>query len=129
ELTARQRAVQQYLDVLAAARGAGPVDAIRWGSALARVSRLTEIPVDQLNRRFAAKPTAGPRRPMEVADKSRSEPAEWPADRRPLSSEQRAERWILGVLLAEPGRWHHVQQHVEPADFTSENARAVAELY
>ena len=44
--------MEQYLELLANARGSGPVDPLRWGSALARVSRLTEIPVDELNRRF-----------------------------------------------------------------------------
>src|SRR5262249_48153064 len=50
DLTSQQKAVETYLELLASARGSGPVDSIRWGSALARVSRLTEIPVDDLNR-------------------------------------------------------------------------------
>ena len=60
-LTGQQKAVEEYLDVLAGARGSGPVDAIRWGRALAQVSRLTEIPVEQLNRRFRPTRQAGPR--------------------------------------------------------------------
>ena len=61
DLTGQQKAVTEYLDLLADARGAGPVDSIRWGSALARVSRLTDIPVDELNARFRnRKPKAKP---------------------------------------------------------------------
>src|SRR5581483_527487 len=61
DLTGQQHAVEQYLELLAQARGSGPVDAIRWGSALARVSRLTEIPVAELNRRFKAPKASPPR--------------------------------------------------------------------
>src|SRR5206468_2039413 len=59
DLTSQQRAVQEYLEVLSSARGTGPVDALRWGAALARVSRLTEIPVEQLHRRFKGAGGAG----------------------------------------------------------------------
>src|SRR5688500_14009207 len=56
DLTGRAKAVEEYLGTLAAARGSGPVDSIRWGSALSRVSRLTDVPVEELNRRFRLKP-------------------------------------------------------------------------
>ena len=52
-LTGQQNAVKQYLEVLSKARSGGPVDSLRWGSALSRVSRLTGMPVDELNRRFS----------------------------------------------------------------------------
>ena len=52
DLTGRQRAVEQYLQTLADARGAGPVDPLRWGAVLARVSKLTDISIDDLQRRF-----------------------------------------------------------------------------
>ena len=82
DLTGQQEAVSEYLELLASARGSGPVDPIRWGGALTRVSRLTEIPVDQLNRRF--KNGARPRRPAGQAVAStplrqdvRNGPAAW----------------------------------------------------
>src|SRR3954470_20742837 len=60
DLTARQRAVSQYLELLAGARAGGPIDPLRWGAALSRVSRLIEIPAEELNRRFkVSRPTRG----------------------------------------------------------------------
>jgi DNA primase len=126
DLTARQKAVEQYLEELAAARGTGPVDAVRWGMALQRVSRMTDIPVDVLNRQF--KPARqGPSRqsygapaPVETAR---------PAPTGPKTARERAERWILGILLAEPARWESVQTQVQPVDFTDEGRKKLAETY
>ncbi|HZK80947.1 MAG TPA: DNA primase, partial [Humisphaera sp.] len=109
-LTGQQKAVEEYLEVLAKARGSGPVDAIRWGMALAQVSRLTKIPDDQLNRRFKA-PKQGSRRisapqpPASVQAETGGEPTnENPGPpmlpvRRHLTAQERAERRLLGVLL------------------------------
>ena len=38
-LTGQQKTVEEYLGLLAAARGSGPVDTIRWGQALGQVSK------------------------------------------------------------------------------------------
>ena len=132
DLTARQKAVEEYLQTLASARGRGPVDPLRWGQALARVSRLTEIPAEELNRRFTSaknpprraggtgrSPTgarAVPEAPREVSP-------------RPLDATARAERWILGILLLEPGRWMDVQHDVHVEDFTIPLHRRLAEAY
>ena len=43
-LTGRQKAVEEYLALLADSRR-GTNDPLRWGAALSRVSRLTDIPV------------------------------------------------------------------------------------
>jgi hypothetical protein len=40
-----------------------------------------------------------------------------------------AERWILGLLLSEPGRWHDVQVDVGVDDFLDERHRRIAEVY
>lgn len=134
DLTGQQKAVEQYLDTLAAARGSGPVDAIRWGSALARVSRLTDIPVDQLNRRFKAPrrneatrfarpaPAPAPEAPDPAA-------AQLPRQTGPRTARQRAERRILGILLLEPQRWVSVQKSVSVGDFTDPWHRQLAEVY
>jgi DNA primase len=121
DLTTQQKAVEQYLEVIAAARGTGPIDSIRWGQVLSRVSRLTEIPMEQLNRRFEkAKP---PRRAseavMEVSEASAT----------PASAKERAERWILGTLLLHPEKWHDVQQHVHLDEFTDGPNRSLADTY
>ncbi|MGA3067010.1 MAG: DNA primase [Tepidisphaeraceae bacterium] len=125
-LTARQQAVEQYLTTLAGARGSGPVDPIRWGAALARVSRLTEIPVEQLSRRFKVKsPPRRARTDAQVA--ARGEPninAPSPVP----TARQNAEGFIIGLLLLEPEHWDRVQQGIAPAEFTEEGLRRIAEV-
>jgi DNA primase len=124
DLTGQQKAVSHYLELLAGARGAGPVDSLRWGSALARVSRLTEIPVDELNRKFKSKPG--------VSSKTRpaaSLPAVPVARPTALNAQDRVERWVLAVLLAQPGRWFEVQTTIQPEQFTDPVRRQLAELY
>ena len=124
DLTGQQKATEAYLQVLAAARGAGPVDALRWGAALARVSRLTDIPADELNRRFRTK-----------RGRTRGEPAATetaaPVPQLPkrLTARDLAERRILGVLLLHPRRWHDVQARVHREDFSDQRHRRLAELY
>jgi DNA primase len=111
DLTSQQKAIEAYMEVLASARGSGPVDALRWGSALARVSRLTDIPVAELNRRFKGR-KAPPQRPQEAAPARQNvAPVSYPA--RPLTAQDRAERQILGILLLQPHRWHEVQRVVQ----------------
>lgn len=61
DLTGRTKAVETYLERLSAARAGGPVDPIRWGGILARVSKFTQIPIEDLNRRF--RPKSAPARP------------------------------------------------------------------
>jgi DNA primase len=125
-LTGQKNAVTRYLEVLAAARGSGPIDPIRWGASLTRVSRLTEIPVQELHRRFKMK------RPQQRQARSNGpagEAAAPPSIPGFENADARAEKWLLGVLLAEPQRWHDVQQHVAPQDLTDEQRVHLAELY
>ncbi len=135
ELTARQQAVQKYLETLGNARGVdGAVDPLRWGQALSRVSRLTEIPVEELNRRFKKKPALRPRKTASAAlsGDSQAEAVGEPNNSArvgPLNARQRAESMILGILLQDPSRWNDVQQVMQPAAFTDENLRRLAEIY
>ena len=135
DLTARQKAVEEYLQTLASARGSGPVDPLRWGQALARVSRLTEIPAEELNRRFRS-PKNPPRRPPGPSASANGNGAVGTvqavpvaAPPRPLDATARAERWILGILLVEPSRWMRVQRAVRVEDFSDPLHRRLATLY
>ena len=146
DLTGQQKAVQQYLDLLANARGSGPVDSLRWGSALARVSRLTEIPIDELNRQFKVRKPAPVKQNVvkpvsstayEAQELRDDEPIpESPADATPNVpfipqpvARGRAERQILGLLLTEPHRWHDVQIRLHLKDFLNARHRRIAEVY
>jgi DNA primase len=146
-LTGKQTAVKTYLDLLAGARGLGPIDSIRWGLVLTQVSKLTQIPVDDLNRQFKERPGkgSGRRPPYDRSSSNRSsghtgnpqEPAQANADWMPTSAvrptgtstTRAAERWIMGALLLEAGRWHQVQTRVHVADFSDETTRRLAEIY
>jgi DNA primase len=134
-LTGQQQAVERYLEAVANARGAGPVDPIRWGAALARVSRLAGIGVDELNRRFRVKPTRGGSRNRQttpgpaVSAESAQSGAAPTSPAAPASTVQRASRWVLGVLLVEPQRWGRVQRELGPEAFDEGPARRLAEMY
>jgi DNA primase len=125
-LTGQQKAVSQYLELLASARGSGPIDAIRWGQSLTRVSRLTGIPVEQLHRRFKS---SGMRGAPGAGAKGAQQVGPQPSTKAPLSADDRAERWILGALLARPELWHDLQQNLSEKDFTDETRRALAQAY
>ncbi len=127
DLTARSKAVEEYLERLAAARTGGPVDPIRWGSILARVSKFTDIPVNDLNRRFRV------RRPPAAASIA-SNPAsqgKYPAsvDRSISADRRRAERWIIGGLLHLPDAWQSVQQVLDSTEFTVSEIKPLADWY
>jgi DNA primase len=126
DLTAQENAVKQYLEVISGAKGTGAIDPIRWGSTLTRVSKLTEIPVDQLHARFSAAKTRRPGPTSRSDDSGSSAPQA--VDSAPQNAQERAERWILGVLLLHPERWHDVQQRIHAEDF-SERLRKLAEIY
>ncbi len=134
DLTARSKAVESYLEQLAAARSGGPVDPIRWGSILSRVSKFTEIPVDDLNRRFRVRrsaPAASFPRPGTVKPQA-TEPvkSENSAPSRSVPAARRqAERWILGGLLHVPAAWQKVQQVIDCTEFMTEEIRPLAVWY
>jgi DNA primase len=127
DLTGQQKAVETYLSLLADARGSGAVDVIRWGSVLARVSRLTDIPIDDLHRRFTRK---SPARPV-VAPKANdtAEPAPKEVTISILPVREVAERRVLGMLLKEPDRWQKIKADVHPEDFLHESRRILAEIF
>ncbi len=128
-LTGQQQAVQQYLQTLAGARGQGPVDPLRWGAALARVSRLTDIPVPELSLRFSKESPKRrnlPRQTIQVLEGG--QPKESAQTTLP-AARQKAEAFIIGQLMLEPGRWAKVQQELSPQDFADESLQEVARLF
>lgn len=133
DLTGQQKAVQQYLDLLAGARGSGPVDPIRWGMALAQVSKLTGMAIEDLNARFRTRKSARPSGPP-LNKEPLAAPAESPGPNEPLTpplspARERAERQILGILLSEPQQWHEAQVQVHVEDFTKPQHRRIAGVY
>lgn len=124
-LTGQQQTIERYLEVLAGARGSGPVDPLRWGAALARVSRLAGIPVEDLNRRFRATSGRNNSRPTP----NQAAPVQPAASGRPPTPTERASRWVLGVLLLEPQRWAKVQRELQPDAFDEGLIRRLAEMY
>ncbi len=153
-LTGQQKAVEEYLELLASARETGPVDLLRWGSALARVSRLTGIPTEELNRRFRpkkARTPTGPRTPDRGASNGMSdnvaqasagnEPTTQAPDQAgerprgpvkpagPLTATERSERWILAILLNEPQRWTDIQHRVSVEHFADDDRKKLAKLF
>ena len=130
DLTARSKAVEAYLERLSAARGSGPVDPLRWGAILARVSKVTDISAEDLNRRFRVtkpafqRPAQSPQQNSAPEVKISSPPRQViPANR------QTAERWILGGLLHRPAAWQEVQQTIAVSDFMTDSLRPLAEWY
>jgi DNA primase len=128
DLTGQQKAAQQYLELLASARKGGPVDAIRWGGALARVSRLTEIPVEVLHRKFGKVETKRTHGTSSVGVDEGGESRE-NTSVRPTGGRYLAESQVIGVLLLEPKRWQKVQTVVRVENFTDPDVKALAEEY
>ncbi len=142
-LTGQQRALEEYLALLAGARGAGPIDPLRWGAALTRVSRLTQIPVEELNKRFARQPAkrsaakgqanrergqsyGGNGPPAHANDSGVPTIGVRPSE---ISATLPAQRWIMGILLLDPSRWNHVQTRVTIDHFEDPSVKQLAEVY
>jgi DNA primase len=145
DLTAQQKALEHYLELLASARGTGQMDNsrwVRWNTALAGVSKLTGIPLEELNRRLkSARPRPGQLTGVQSgAAGNRSEPINagnppaGPAAnpvKRVLMARDRAERWILGILLLQPeqGQFQRLQRFIGVDDFADDLRRRLAETY
>jgi DNA primase len=142
DLSGQQKAVESYLALLGSARESGPVDQMRWGAVLARVSRLMNIPIDELHRRFRKK-KATRRVAASVRDTAQHSPQNALAAEvaSPVSApvnesvpkiphaQELAERQMLGILLKEPERWHQIGQVVHPEDFGDLGHKRLAEVY
>ena len=122
-LTAQNKAVESYLDLISRAREAGPIDPMRWGAIVARVSRLTGMPMDEIHRRFTR------RRAVPAAEGVQAGQPVASPEKRKTTAQELAERQLLGILLREPHRWHQVKFDVHPEELTNPAHRRLAELY
>lgn len=120
DLMARETATRHYLELLSNGSAGGPVDAIRWGSALSRVARLTGIPLEDLHRRFKPKSSA----PQSKGTAVESAPFAAPAES--ASALTMALRQILGTILVDSSQWHEVQKKLSPEDFPNGTLRNLA---
>lgn len=149
-LTAQQAATEEFLRLIASATDAGPVDPLRWGPILLRIERLTGVPVQLIQQRITRMRTrtaarALPPRPLsptapesptppiegeENTDRADSAEPDLDPSTTPISDAvRRAERWILGILLAQPSHWLHVQVSVSPEQFSDPRHRRLAQIY
>lgn len=131
DLTGQQKSIEQYLELLSQARAGGPVDSIRWGAVLARVTKLTGIPTEELNRRFKARRPTPSRMIAQAVEPSEPKMQDSAPEAGPriFTAQDRAERRIMGIMLLEPQRWLNVQQALHVEDFASTAVRRLAEFF
>lgn len=122
-VTAQQKAVRTYLDLLAdARREAGTMDDVRWGAVLARVSRLTGLSQEEINRQFpGSRPAARVTRRPQLHRGRPTEPV--------VGAMERAEAQLLGALFNRPSLWPQVQAHVSPETFVTRQHRFLGDLF
>ncbi|MGF1633953.1 MAG: DNA primase [Phycisphaerae bacterium] len=139
-LLAQERAVEAFLDKLAEAKAGagGKVDALHFGAVLSRVSRLTGVPAEALNRRLGQsvrqrRNTARPDAPSQGAGAQADSPG-GPKETNPAAVEKltariRVERDLLAALLARPALWEAAQRFVSPSEFSGERTRRLAQAF
>lgn len=143
-VTARQKATETYLNLIAEARSGvgGAIDPMRWSAVLSRVSRLTGLAVDDLQKRFeprrhgAAQPFKAEKRPwLSKEEWNRRKQYDGPR-RSDLPStgpvpdgHQQATRDLLGALFNKPALWESVQPHCSPEEFGGAQERWLGDLF
>ena len=126
-VTGRQKAIEAYLASLAEARGAGPVDPMRWGAVVARVGKLLGMRPEELNRHFA--PLASARRGG-AAGGSGAAGVRAPTPRAPAGYRQRpfGDRPRRGKWREEPKYVGPRRSDLPAVETDSADARAEAHL-
>ena len=136
DLTGQQKALEELIGRLASARQSGVVDPLRWTAFLARVSKFTRVPTEDLMQRVArqrrtAKPVfrsaeAKPQGASMSADRPTDVPIDIPVT--VPDAAIKAYRWVIGAILLEPSRWTDVQQSVSLSDFGHPTYHRLAEV-
>jgi len=87
-ITGRQKAVEAYLDVIAAARGPdSSIDQMRWGAIILQVAKLTQMPAEDLHGRFKISPSRRTRNDRSSSNRlGRQIGASQVASRRPVQA-------------------------------------------
>jgi DNA primase len=144
DLAGQQRAAREYLDLLGDARSSGTIDPVRWGAVIARVSKLTEIPAEELHRRFGKARKPAHRRPnipnsqpvaaggVDHGGAASTAPEAAVDEQETIElpgGQELAERQVMGILLAEPGLWHRVQMVLRPGQMLHPRIRTVAQSF
>ena len=128
-IPAQEKALAAVMEPFLRVKAENPnVSDDRWNRMIGTVAKVTGTSTQELHRRYGRAARKMSARPVQVA--VNSEPNnKAPAPRRPRTAQDLAERHILGALLAEPARWHDVQQAVHVEDFSDATRRRLAEVY
>ena len=135
-VTGRQRAVDEYLRVLREARGDGRgIDDLRWSAVLSRVSRLTGLPVADIQARLGGsqRPPAPP--PRRDRWRRRDDPLGDGPRRADVprgdveDAAARLEGQLLGAMFDRPALWDDVQARVGVDDFEDARMRWLADRW
>jgi DNA primase len=116
-VTGRQRAVEEYLQLVGEARKNAEVDDVRWGAVVLELAKHTGSTAEELQRRMHRPP---PRRDRQVV---RAEPP------RVDDATRRTGANLLGALFLEPSLWHGAQVRVSPEDFLDRRQRWAADQF
>ena len=118
-LAQKRAVVEEFLRLVVSSAAYGAIDALRQGLLVGHVSELLGLPVGDV--------TAQMRRIARRLGRGGAPAGEPVQDDRPDTGTGRAQRWILGVLLNEPGRFAEAAESVSPALFDEPALRALAE--
>lgn len=121
DLTGQSRTIDEFLSRIASVN-VETIDRMRLSAAMARASKLTQIPTEELLRRVRSlsgpKKNAGNSRPSLPRDSHRPT----------VTAREKTERHLIGAILNEPEHWNDVQKQVEFKDIATASLRRLAEV-
>ena len=119
DLTGQSKTIDEFLARLASVN-VETTDKMRLNAAIVRASKLTQIPPEELLNRIRAlrAPKQAARGPSRFGGRPQNVP---------LTAREKAERDLIGAILAEPSHWQDVQKRVKYVDFATPAHRRLAE--
>lgn len=126
---AQQHAIERFIERVARLKSNNRLDPVRIDASVVRLGQKTGIPLTT----FLQKRQELARRERQrgrYSQPARVSPAasEMPVPARPESAREKAERLLLGAVLAEPARWIDVQKRVQLSDLAVGGVRRLAEV-